>query len=563
MVKMISSQRTTPHGQIEMYQQEQKVFSIGQPSNGKMYFILEGECLLSSSGKNAWEPNRTLKEGDFFGESALISSKPRHTTVEILSQQCKILPLNKKNLKQKLIDSPRFAYSIFRAISVRLLNLEAYLSQLISQSPKIKLELLETIHQPKIRLPDQKMLKFLETLPALTFEEGECIHTEEDNSQAIMYFLHTGQFTLEKQYNIENKLSLTFQDNHFFGETQLIGNRRLGHTVTVTQGPARVVPINETVFFQIIRLSPSFFTNQLQFVIWKLNTTEKAIRFLSAKKMPPQSNGHKKSNILVAQTEQVILQEGEKANDSMYFILEGDCGVYKQGIKLNTLHKGEFFGELGLISDEPRNAEIRVEGDQAKLMVLDSESLIEKTLAQPDFIFSILKANIARLYRAEVNIFSLVQKLPEMERNLAEKYEKARLKNKSVFDYIDSLQVKTYKMADSIFQDGEKQKDDLYIVLEGRIAITKEYNKKDIEITYLTDGDFFGEVALISGYPRYYSAYALDQSEVARLNLETFRQVIQEYPEFAYGLLRNIIWKFINLDRIKDKLNLQFDAYSA
>ncbi|MEM7180428.1 MAG: cyclic nucleotide-binding domain-containing protein [Spirochaetota bacterium] len=556
MVKMLSSQKISTQAQTKRFQKDETIFTIGEPSDGKMYFILEGECRIFTVIKNGREESHFLKAGDFFGESALISTKPRNSKVIVTSSKLKALLLDKRNLKQQLTDSPKFAYSVFRAISARLLNLESFLSEQISQAPKMKLDLLETIHQPKIKLPSKEMLRYLETLPSLEFATDECVHTEEDDSKAIMYFLHSGKFRLEKQYNIENKLTLTFQDNHFFGETQLIGGRKIGHTVTVTEGPAKVIPIDEAAFFEIIRISPSFFTNQLQFVIWKLNTSKKAIRYLASKQISSQTSQETYNDTHTYAQGDAIYQKGDSNQNSIYFILEGSClGKTSKKAKKSTIYQqGEFFGELGLINNAARETTVSVESVKARILELNADSLIQKAMEKPEFIFSILKAGIARLYRSEVLLYSLVQKLPEKERNLAERYEFTTLRNKSLFDYIDNLSIKTYKMGDFVYKDSQAAKGDFYLVLDGRIALCKEYNKRNAHLTYLTDGDFFGEVSLIADYPRYHSALSFDRSTVAKINRDNFLELLGEYPEFAYGLLRNTIWKFSNLEKWNRRL---------
>ncbi len=53
---------------------------------------------------------------------------------------------------------------------------------------------------------------------------------------------------------------------------------------------------------------------------------------------------------------ELIIKEGSKGN-AMYFIVEGSVLVHKKGLKV-TLKKGEFFGEIALLKNIPRTANV-------------------------------------------------------------------------------------------------------------------------------------------------------------------------------------------------------------
>ncbi|MFO1525911.1 MAG: cyclic nucleotide-binding domain-containing protein, partial [Turneriella sp.] len=52
-----------------------------------------------------------------------------------------------------------------------------------------------------------------------------------------------------------------------------------------------------------------------------------------------------------------IVHIGAVAED-MYFVLEGEGRINRNGLELGSVHKGDHFGELGLISGRPRAATI-------------------------------------------------------------------------------------------------------------------------------------------------------------------------------------------------------------
>ena len=46
----------------------------------------------------------------------------------------------------------------------------------------------------------------------------------------------------------------------------------------------------------------------------------------------------------------------------MYFIAAGEVTVMRAGTSRSTLKEGDFFGEMGLLSDQPRNADVIADG---------------------------------------------------------------------------------------------------------------------------------------------------------------------------------------------------------
>lgn len=79
-----------------------------------MYIIKSGHVRISSTqGELA-----TLKEGDFFGEMALISNEPRNATAQTLSET-EIFVLNKEDFISLMEKSPQIAEKVQEAYAMR------------------------------------------------------------------------------------------------------------------------------------------------------------------------------------------------------------------------------------------------------------------------------------------------------------------------------------------------------------------------------------------------------------------------------------------------------------
>jgi CRP-like cAMP-binding protein len=52
----------------------------------------------------------------------------------------------------------------------------------------------------------------------------------------------------------------------------------------------------------------------------------------------------------------------------------------------------------------------------------------------------------------------------------------------------------------------------------------------------LKDGDFFGEIALLSSQPRTASVRTLDYCDMYTIDRDTFEKVLSHYPEIAKNI---------------------------
>lgn len=78
--------------------------------------------------------------------------------------------------------------------------------------------------------------------------------------------------------------------------------------------------------------------------------------------------------------------------------------------------------------------------------------------------------------------------------------------------------------------------DKMYVIRSGEVEI--ERDGKVVE--KLTDGDIFGEMALIDGSPRAATARAKTTCEVAPITEKTFLFLVHETPFFAIAVMRTL-----------------------
>jgi len=90
-----------------------------------------------------------------------------------------------------------------------------------------------------------------------------------------------------------------------------------------------------------------------------------------------------------------------------------------------------------------------------------------------------------------------------------------------------------------VFREGDRSTE-MYIVQDGRVALSKTWAGEDRVVAVLEPGDFFGENALLEDQPREISARAVTDCRLLRIDHATFDRIVQENPEIAIRMLRKL-----------------------
>ena len=108
--------------------------------------------------------------------------------------------------------------------------------------------------------------------------------------------------------------------------------------------------------------------------------------------------------------EQVVIQQGEKATE-FYFLAKGDCEVFVKDEKkretfVKTLHPGEYFGEIALITKQRRSATVKTK-NYTTIGSIDEETFSEMCYLFPD-VFLNIKTNMKK-YQDRYKVWQKVQ----------------------------------------------------------------------------------------------------------------------------------------------------------
>lgn len=105
-----------------------------------------------------------------------------------------------------------------------------------------------------------------------------------------------------------------------------------------------------------------------------------------------------------------------------------------------------------------------------------------------------------------------------------------------------------------LFSPGEvivKQGDDsqeLFIIQRGEVVIVLENSESSTEVTRLQEGEFFGEMALVTGERRKATVKAARECELIGIGHDAFERVLHESPDVVVELSRVLAERQIQLD---------------
>jgi CRP-like cAMP-binding protein len=111
------------------------------------------------------------------------------------------------------------------------------------------------------------------------------------------------------------------------------------------------------------------------------------------------------------------------------------------------------------------------------------------------------------------------------------------LSEESLQSISQDLQNVAYSAGDIIIEEGQEG-DSLYIIEKGtvQIYIKDPGSDEKIILSKLTQGDYFGEMALITGEPRSATVEALEDISLYRLDKKGFDKLLKENPTISLAL---------------------------
>ena len=213
------------------------------------------------------------------------------------------------------------------------------------------------------------------------------------------------------------------------------------------------------------------------------------------------------STIHVLDESAVVFERNDYTN-SLFVILDGAVAVLidpSDSTRRVIIKKGNFFGEMGLISGRRRNATV-VAHQRCTLLEVPRRLMVK------------LCETVASV-KAAMDHEAVVR---EMQTHIAPNV------SREIFASLaDEAEIVAYPAGAMLFREGEKG-DALYLMRKGSVSISRRIGTREVTLSYARAGHYVGEMALLSDMPRSATVRAVVDCEAIRIDGERFKVLIAE-----------------------------------
>ena len=199
---------------------------------------------------------------------------------------------------------------------------------------------------------------------------------------------------------------------------------------------------------------------------------------------------------------ELIFSKNDYTN-SFYSILQGDVRIEVDSGTPIISGQGNFFGELSLLSGRRRSATVRA-GDHCELIetprksmnkLLNSVAAAKKVLDET-FVLRVIQGRFA----------------PELSIEALQPIASAAKLNE-------------YQAGETIFSEGDDA-DALHLIRSGSVSILKQYEGKDLPMSYVSAGNYVGEMGVLGGYKRSATVRASVKTQTVSIDADNFKKLL-------------------------------------
>ncbi|KAG3228649.1 hypothetical protein PC129_g842 [Phytophthora cactorum] len=332
--------------------------------------------------------------------------------------------------------------------------------------------------------------EMIDVMAMVTVQAGESVIAQ-GTSGKCFYVLESGSCDIV----VDGKLVGTYTNGDAFGELALLYNCPRAATIRATTG-CILWTVERTTFRKIMATTAS--ATQLA-----------RVNFLKNVELLQRLSNNQLQKVAAALKLQrfndgdYIIRQGEDGN-TFYIIVEGTVrctsrtgGSDEVEKELMTLQRGNYFGEMALVLNEPR---------QANCIAVGAVDCYVMDRAEFTKLLGPLRSLIDRQMRIRVlRSVPLLSSLTDDELDIL----------------AHALNVVAFEDKSTIIKEGDAA-DTFYMISDGKVSV----RKSGFEIMQLRSGEFFGERALLANEPRAADCVAIGRVECLTLQRAAFEQLL-------------------------------------
>lgn len=500
---------------LETYQAGELVFAKGTESDA-LYLIKDGWVRLSDDGGRA--ALVTLGPGSLLGETDFFLGREQSMTAHANSP-LSVWVLDENAILDLLEEHSQIGLKLGLALGTGIIQYQQHLMS--------HLDHISFMHD----LDDEERYAVAKRLVPHRYMPSEAIFRSGDVPSGL-YFIETGSVRLMGD---DDFAELVAGDT--FGEMAVLSGKPHADTAQA---------VNESIVW---RLGPSDFTRLAEVypgiraalsrnlrsrlsaadLVQAVSTLQRVPVFASLSR---DALDDVASHLLLRHTPagETIYSTGDPG-DAMYFLESGQIEIVSEDEErqetLARLIPGDFFGEMALLTGKSRTVSARAVS-HSNLWVLyrtDFDNLLVKNPSLTVALGNVLRD---RLSQAEGSFVAAhLHKIAVM----------GGLSRMQLEDMAERLRPQTYQSGDIVYFEG-RTGDTMYFIEAGQVERSVSSPKGPVVLETLESGDFFGEVALLTGKPHDATARVLTACNLWALNKADFDDLLFKYPNLAILLSR-------------------------
>src|SRR5258706_15720822 len=235
---------------------------------------------------------------------------------------------------------------------------------------------------------------------------------------------------------------------------------------------------------------------------------------------------------------QSFFVEGQ-TSDKMYLLVEGEVSLLRGKKTLDIVKPGEIFGEIAVITQQPRTASALAR-KFCQALVLDARQFQQALQATPEFALMLMNIMNNRL-RLTIALMKQTVSLPSLDdRDELRVFDKKRMEE--LVAAFKARPPQTYPAGRVIMKEGDAGVS-MYIVIRGRVSVSI----KATVVERVGPGGTFGEMALVDHASRAATAVADTECQLLSISRSDFLNLVKTKPGFAISLLKTIADRLRNM----------------
>jgi len=249
--------------------------------------------------------------------------------------------------------------------------------------------------------------------------------------------------------------------------------------------------------------------------------------------------------------------------DALFLVLRGQLMLSRGSLRgtgnLLQLGAGSFFGEMALVTGRPYQADVSTQADSLVLRV-PSQALFEVVGRVEGLASALVRTARKRESDEDEAVIPNTAQFKSLADDAVDSYERLtqgpfgmveRLSSMTLLASLPSSQrtllanacVELKRGPSSYLVRQGREPEGMWLLVSGEVEVLRDGN----EVARLVEGEFFGEVGLLTGWPATATVRSVTPIEVVLLRWVDLSKVVGSYPEVGWQMLVAVVLRMKSL----------------